>query len=264
MQEGRISDEILEKFAGEGISVVRLRELLGRLDLQTRVLLSDDDSQPGKQAKREIALLLEGEPFVALRPIDELVDSLWMIVFNYAERQAEIDINQLTDDLLGAGLRRVWRRGYRPRAVDNFKGRQSEIEEITRIIATSAWTVIYGISGIGKTSVLSQLMSKTPLCQRNLVWIEVTPLTTPLSILAAISQTIKAPGISSMNNYLEASSVPDFRALVSALEDNSIVVVFDNFNAASDEVIALVEQLFVASGEDCRLFDRVTTVVLPC
>ena len=54
---------------------------------------------------------------------------------------------------------------------EGFRGRNAETKALADIIDTYPWTIIYGISGIGKTNLVSEVVRNVRFAGRDVIWI---------------------------------------------------------------------------------------------
>jgi hypothetical protein len=94
---------------------------------------------------------------------------------------------------------------------------------------------------------LSQVIRNGSFDEDDVVWVDVNPLTTISSILTAVSRVVELPRLTSITTFLQAAGMLDFPEIVSRIEANSICLVFDNVNSASENIGNFIEQLFVSS-----------------
>ena len=107
-------------------------------------------------------------------------------------------------------------------------GRDSEIEEILRLVAQERLVSIVGPAGIGKTQLAQAIAHRMRAIPKDGVWvIELGVLRDVAQLAGAVAQALKIP---------VSQGIGDFDALADAVHDRSLTLVLDNCEHLLDAV----------------------------
>ena len=138
----------------------------------------------------------------------------------------------------------------------NFVGRFAELTTIRNIIEKShGLCIVYGISGIGKTTLISKALENVT---SDVFYHELVSYDTDLSLLKSLSTFLRMVGKRKLSNYMNTTETIDMQNIQQILEEDlkGIIIVLDNLHLAENNIktaLALLKSISVK---------KVTTVII--
>ncbi len=132
--------------------------------------------------------------------------------------------------------------------IRTFYGRSMEMHRLTDFLdsSTSKVMVVYGIPGIGKTTLLAKFVQEIK-DQRNVFWYQLHEWVNLKIMLTPVSEFLSHLGKKGLERYLGRTETPNVGEVCSILEnelkDVPIVLILDDVQKASSEVLALISAL---------------------
>ncbi|MBN1539885.1 MAG: AAA family ATPase [Candidatus Thermoplasmatota archaeon] len=146
---------------------------------------------------------------------------------------------------------------------DIFLGREREIEEIKSAISsqTRKVTVIYGIAGVGKTTLswkITQMFRK----EMNIFYIDLKEWTSISYVLRELGEFLARSGWTSLRSYIDTTREVDIEAVCDLLkekhDENPYLIIFDDLHRAPEEVTMFLSSL----KERLRFMKHVNLIIL--
>lgn len=142
----------------------------------------------------------------------------------------------------------VLRHGYRfvapvvisnlPARVTSFVGRERELREVKRLLASSRLVTLLGPAGVGKTSLAIRVAADLlPELPHGACWVDLTPLTDPKHVAQMVATAL---------GVRDQSRLPMAETLADALQERQMLLVLDNCEHLIDACASLVESLISA------------------
>ena len=148
-------------------------------------------------------------------------------------------------------------------AIRYFFGREKEMEEISSAFADGyRFVVVYGIAGIGKTT-LSARFAEKKNSPKNVFWHRFYSWDDRQSILMELGEFLEGMGLPELANIMSRSTArANFsvigRTLTDMLKDTRIFFVLDDFHLASQDIV----ELMVMLKNQARSFRRSRFLIL--
>jgi non-specific serine/threonine protein kinase len=142
----------------------------------------------------------------------------------------------------------VLRHGYRfvapvvtsnlPARVTSFVGRERELLEVKRLVASSRLVTLLGPAGVGKTSLAIRVAADLlPELPHGACWVDLTPLNDPDHVAQIVATAL---------GVRDQSRLPMIETLADALQERQMLLVLDNCEHLIDACASLVESLMRA------------------
>ncbi|MBN1389419.1 MAG: AAA family ATPase [Candidatus Thermoplasmatota archaeon] len=148
---------------------------------------------------------------------------------------------------------------------DIFLGREREIEEIRAAIASAKRkvTVVYGIAGVGKTT-LSWKITQMCMKDMNIFYIDLKEWTSISYVLRELGEFLARSGWTHLRSYLDTTRDVDIEAVCDLLKEKNdeypYLIIFDDLHRAPSEVTmflySLKERLRFMKGVDLLVLSR--------
>lgn len=138
-----------------------------------------------------------------------------------------------------------------------FVGRCSELIKLTNLLSRNI-IIIEGIAGIGKTYIASKFAEELK-GKYDIYWYgNLNQYTTIRSVITQLSLFLRESGRTTLFDSINLNYETDIliSILRNELNDNKIVIFFDNYQKAEDELNPLIEQLFSIESSKIILITR--------
>lgn len=166
-----LSKAFIEKFRPDDCLESDFVRILNSVEIKTLFMVSDDDDVSERLQKESITLL-SGSSFLIKDDISNVYDRLWKYVFNLSKNGSHIkfsDFVRYTEQIKIFIIEsREW---LRFPVVEGFVGRKKELNELKHFVSCFKITSIFGISGIGKSYIMSTLAKELSERKDNVCWI---------------------------------------------------------------------------------------------
>ena len=130
--------------------------------------------------------------------------------------------------------------------VQSFHGRESELEQLTRMVEDNRFVVVHGIPGIGKTTLAARLLEDLRK-ETNVFWMTLQDWDTLAGVLRQVADFLAETGRKQLRNLLADRPEPDlwetYYSLEVDLKDLRGVIVLDDFHKAGDDLVDLMSML---------------------
>ncbi len=156
-------------------------------------------------------------------------------------------------------------------AVRTFFGREKELEELGSLLDTRRGIFVYGLAGIGKSTLVSHLVDGDR-GKLNLFWYRFHDWTTPRNLLGSLGEFLQAMGHPELKDKVESAiklEPSDYnRLLITSLKDVEALMVFDDAQRGRQDVLDIFRNLLepkpglegakfiIISREMLPLYDR--------
>lgn len=124
-----------------------------------------------------------------------------------------------------------------PLPLTTFVGRDRELEELVRLLASTRLLTLTGAGGSGKTRLAREAALRACASFTRVAWADLAPLTDPTLIAAQVATALHAP---------ERVGAAPLEWIVTALGDDRILLVLDNCEHLVEPCAALTESLLRA------------------
>lgn len=225
------------------ISADELRAFLRDVSFHTRQFVSNNPSKPGEALRMECQRLLVRAPFTPLLDTEQVYERLWDIVFNASKEASRLTYDEISDLF---DLRELTQRpsGLPVLARDAIE-RNDDMQSIRRALEYAPNLFVYGISGTGKTTIITQAVSTRA---EPVFWFTISPATTGRAIRQALAILLEDMGIISCSEILRRADVSNIDALTAVITSEILVCVFDAIEKATPQISDLFQELATASG----------------
>jgi predicted ATPase/class 3 adenylate cyclase len=128
-----------------------------------------------------------------------------------------------------------------PLQLTSFIGREREMQEVTKLLASTRLLTLIGPGGTGKTRLSLQLAADQLSEFRDGVWlVELAPLTDPAFIISTIADVL---------DLHEVPGIPLINIIIDYLRARQLLIVFDNCEHLIEESAQIADQLMHACSQ---------------
>jgi hypothetical protein len=243
-------DDLLKDFLPEKKTLKELKELLKKTTILTRHYSSDDDENPAKLLKIAALEYLNRPPF-SLKQNDELVyNNAWKIIYDLAREAKSIDIKNLLQVFEKIGIEIENTPWLSLPKINEFKGREEELEIVKSKLQVSRKIIINGINGIGKTWITARLISNETGTLKKTCWIQTNRWTTIDRFVFLLSSFLYTNGSTLQAEQIRKSEIADrIPSILNAFKKIDFTIVVDSVNSGNSEFIAFITDLVNQSLE---------------
>jgi hypothetical protein len=244
-------DSHLEKFLSENLTMEDLKVLLPKTNIQTRYYSSDSDDDPAKVLRNEVIKELLSTPYFLNGDIESIYSSLWHYIFEVSRNATTKSINEIVSDFHDLGLTIAPINWFNIPDTTNFYGREDESNIFIRSLSIPHCCMLYGISGIGKSSFLAKIAERLKSDGENVCWINIDVRSSKQSILNIIIKFLEDLGIPHYNLSIKEDENCISR-LKKILTNERIFLFIDSANSGNLGVDSFIEE-FVKSSLSSKL-----------
>lgn len=240
------SKDILLKFKPTLLSFSDFKRLINKVELFTRFLPSSDDSRPAKLIAEKIMDALKTYPFEFTGSVARLYESLWKTVFDLSRTSAQIDRAELVKAFATSGLSVAPKPWAALPTAKLYINREDSEDFIRRFIdGNRPIHLIHGLSGIGKTSLASDLARRIVRLGKPVLWCSVHKLMTPSDLRTLLVSFMSFHGEQRRSAELLNASVSELGAAFSkCFGVDGFYFFFDGINNASGDLKTLLTDAF--------------------
>lgn len=131
--------------------------------------------------------------------------------------------------------------------VDQFYGRETELDEVTKALEGAPLVVVTGMAGIGKTSLGSRIC-KEFRGRRSLFWRSIRPWDRAVDLSSRLAGFLQALGRSRLQTYMTAAGPKELSQMEEILPADlagiNALLVFDDVHTAREDALDFLSLLF--------------------
>lgn len=246
---GTLDIELIDKFVPATKNRTQISSLLNHTKIYTRFGISDDDEDPATILRGECKKLLNQYPFkIEGGDINSVYYSLWKLIFDYSREGNRFKLSFVISEFQKLGLSTAESPWSTQLEIDEFTGRDNELETLSTILDETQVLSLNGINGIGKTWTTLKLLDITNKLD-NTCWISINQWTTIANIqytlasyLLNVKQQFLADKIKNSEPIDIVTSIRD------SLQNYEYIIVLDSINSGSKEIQNFVQELVEVSS----------------
>lgn len=251
LTNSKIDNELLDKLTPEGKNRNQIIDLLKSVQISTRFGISDDDNDPAKILRNECFKLLNRYPiYLNGVDLDSAYNSIWKLIFDYSREGKKVALETIKRELKQMGVQIESSPWSYEVQIDDFTGREVELQNLKEIINSKQVVCLNGINGIGKTWTTIKLINQTDYIDKT-CWIGINQWTT----IEQLQFTISSYLYNANKNFLASKvntgeRVHVIPAIIHSLKEHNYILVFDSYNSANNDFKTFVKELIETTSRN--------------
>ncbi|WP_312667913.1 ATP-binding protein [Tissierella praeacuta] len=242
-----MSKKEISKFIPEGCTEDLFKQMLRSISINTLVVVSNNEDDLTETVKRETISLLMGASFYLSNNVETIYRELWTYVFDISKKSLEIKYTDIINMFKNFGALKIDSNEWlKFPIINDFKGRNNECDEIMSLIENYNKIVLCGISGIGKSYIMSNVAQKLKQEGVDVCWLSLRANMTfdkMLNIFGAFFE--KQMKTCNFYEQLKSNEIGNqIQMLNNAFTQNKCIVFIDSFEIAENNVHYLLSELF--------------------
>ncbi|MHB8849689.1 MAG: hypothetical protein ACYC45_01090 [Acidithiobacillus ferriphilus] len=238
----KLSDQVVAKFKPRNVSEGVFLDLLGKVEILTRVFPSSNDSKPADLIEKQVKEMLQGHPFQFESDLHQLYQNLWKIIFDLSKHSSNATKTELLDAFQIAGLaitQEPWLSVpessiYIERSADQAFRKQL-------LDGESSLHIIYGLSGVGKTAFAADLTRHLLKLGNRVFWCSINKLTATNDFIRLLASFMSFHGEQAYGaSILKAERANLAKAVAASLNTQESYFFLDGINNLSEELRPLL------------------------
>ena len=241
-----LSQKEINRFIPEGCSEDLFKQMSRSISINTLVMVSNNEEDLTETVKRETISLLTGASFYLNNNVEIIYKELWKYVFDISKRSLEIKYTEIINMFKNFGALKIDSNEWlKFPIINDFKGRNNECKEIMSLIENHNKIVLCGISGIGKSYIMSNVAQKLTQDGVDVCWLSLRANMTfdkMLNIFGAFFENqIK---INDFYKQLKNNEIGNqIQMLNNVFRNNKCIIFIDSFEIAENNVRYLLCEL---------------------
>lgn len=246
---GALNIELIDKFVPANKNRNEISRLLSRTEICTRFGISDDDEDPAKILRGVCKKLLNRYPFkIEGGDINSVYYSIWKLIFDYSREGNRFELSFVISEFQKLGLSMEESPWSTQIEIDEFTGRDNELEILSTSLDETQVLSLNGINGIGKTWTTLKLLDITNKLD-NTCWISISQWTT----IATIKYTLASYLLNVKKQFLadkikNSEPIDIVTSIIYSLQNYEYIIVLDSINSGSTEIQNFVRELVEVSS----------------
>ncbi|WP_116135317.1 ATP-binding protein [Trinickia diaoshuihuensis] len=237
-----LSEEIKAKFKPKSASDDDFVSLLNKIQISTRFFPSSDDSKPAESIERKIKEILQSHPFQFDGSINDLYRNLWKIVFDLSKNSSKITKEDILKTFRASGLSIISEPWLSMPEVSAYVERRADEIVFKGLLEGKARLhVIYGLSGVGKTSFSAGMAKQLIKLGKRVFWCSINKLTTTNDFVRLLASFTSFHGEQRHSSaILGAERANLAKAVAASLNTKDSYFFLDGVNNLSEELRLLL------------------------
>lgn len=239
------TNELLKKFSSSSLTVDNIKSILEKTTLLTQSYTSVDSSLPGSVIRENCLNLLKTTSFDLSNSSENIYESAWAYILKLSQECKTIKLDDIKSELERKGLRVTKKRWLNIPDISSFSGREEEIQDIENALSDIRKIIVKGISGIGKTSIMSKIAHKLHNENKKIFWLETNKMYTLSDISKELVNFLHNYGLEQEANLLNSSEiVQKIPSLAEILKNEEVYIFIDGLDKARTDVKNFIEELY--------------------
>lgn len=239
------TNELLKKFSSSSLTVDNIKSILEKTTLLTQSYTSVDSSLPGSVIRENCLNLLKTTSFDLSNSSENIYESAWAYILKLSQECKTIKLDDIKSELERKGLRVTKKRWLNIPDISSFSGREEEIQDIENALSDIRKIIVKGISGIGKTSIMSKIAHRLHNENKKIFWLETNKMYTLSDILKELVNFLHNYGLEQEANLLNSSEiVQKIPSLAEILKNEEVYIFIDGLDKARTDVKNFIEELY--------------------
>ncbi|QPS44444.1 hypothetical protein I6G56_04905 [Burkholderia humptydooensis] len=244
--ERELSKEAIAKFKPKSVSEENFLKLLEKIKIFTRFLPSSDDSNPAELIEKQIKEILQRHPFQFDGEVNPLYRNLWKVIFDLSKDSSHITKAELRETFNTNGLTFASEPWLSVPEASTYIERSASKKTLNSLLEDkSKLYVIYGLSGVGKTSFTADLTKHLIKLGKRVFWCSINRLTTINDFSKLLASFMSFHGEQRhASAILEAERANLAKAVAASLNTKDSYFFLDGINNLSEELRLLLADTF--------------------
>lgn len=246
-----LSKKEINKFIPEGCTEDLFKQMIETVSINTLVMVSNHEQNLTEAVKKETISLLMGASFYLGDNVETIYTELWKYVFDISKKSLIIKYTDIINMFKNLGVSKIDSNEWlKFPVINDFKGRKSECNEILSLMEHHNKIVLCGISGIGKSYIMSNVAQKLKQDGVNVCWLSLRANMTFDKMLNVFGTFFeKRMKICHFYEQLKSNEIGNqIQILTKVLMENKCVIFIDSFEIAENNVRYLLSELFRNMG----------------
>ncbi len=240
IEKGNVpEDKFLKKFCTKELEPSDIKSIMSKLAIITRAYSSDDDNDPARLIKEQIKKILMRPPFLIEEDLETVFSKLWKYFFDLSKRADVTPVKEIEEHFKMLGVTLAFDTWLNLPLPEVFLARMDAKNELSDIIKNSSCSLVYGVTGTGKSALLAQIAADFHETGQSVCWINVNPFVSISRLATTFSHCLRHHGyIDDAEIVLSTISQSDEFAeqIVKILKRLPIILFIDSLNSGNESL----------------------------
>ena len=246
-RKSSLSKKEIEKFRPKDCEYNHFTEVLNSIVIETLSMTSNNENDISEVVKKETIRLMISASFFLKNDVLLIYDRLWKYIFDLSKNGQEISYLDLKVKMSKFGIECVaselWLKFPK---MNEFVGREKEMQHLTQAIETAKKVSVLGISGIGKSYLVANWAKNMRNVNENVCWISLRANMTYDKLIKILGDFVEVTLNKTLfREELENKEIGEQIEVISNVLDNHrIILVLDSYEKAEGNIQIFLDNVF--------------------